>query len=393
MRLLNSLTLVLAAACYCPASTPDWFARARFGILVPAGADAAVWMPRIASSGARYVVTETPDEASAALARKHGLMLLDRAGYNNVGQWIPPGQPAQGGWEARFAMTASSGGATSRELIRLLIEVASKGGNLLLSLPPKPEDGAPALSEIGHWLRLNGESIFDTSPSPFDRMPFFGRATAKGNVLYLHLFQWPANGKLSIEGLQTAIVSAELLATGTPLKIAGATVELPAAAPQAAASVLKLALRGPAKVQPFILHPGPDGFITARPESCEVEARPGIVVRRDNREGRVYLSNWTRPIDVPTWKVSVPRDGRYEVEVIYSASEISKGVLFTITMRGPTMGMVKGTVEPTAGASRRFRISNMQLEAGNHILYVQPENKPGQQAMELEAVILHRIGD
>ena len=35
----------------------------------------------------------------------------------------------------------------------------------------------------------------------------------------------------------------------------------------------------------------------------------------------------------------------------------------------------------------------MELEAGSHMLLVQPENKAGQQAMELEAVILRRVGD
>jgi alpha-L-fucosidase len=397
MRLPRLWILLLAAACAGSAATPEWFAQARFGIHLPAGADAGVWMPRVARAGARYVVTETPDEASAELARKSGLLLLDRAGYANLGQIVPPGpvphKDLSATWEARFAMTEESGGATSRELIRLLIEAASKGGNLLLSLPPKAEDGGRALAEIGDWLRANGESIFDTTPSPFDRMPFFGRATAKGNVLYLHLFQWPSNGKLPVAGLQTEVVSAELLATGATLRFTGTTVELPAAAPAVAANVLKLTLKGPAKVQPYVLSPDQDGYITARPESCEFQTKPGMIVRRENRNDRVYLSHWTRAIDVPTWKVFVPRDGRYQVEVVYSAAEVSRNVLFTITMKGPTMGMVKGTVEPTAGASRRVKVSNMELEAGNHLLYVQPENKAGQPAMELEAVILHRIGD
>ncbi len=196
-----------------------------------------------------------------------------------------------------------------------------------------------------------------------------------------------------ISGLQTEIVSAELLSSGVKLKFAGATVDLPAKAPDLAASVLKLTLSAPPKVQPYILAPGRDGYITAKPESCEFETKPGMIVRRESRDGRVYLAHWTRAIDVPSWKVHVPRDGRYEVEVIYSAAEASRNVLFTITMRGPTMGMVKGTVEPTAEASRRLKVSNMQLEEGNHILYVQPENKAGQPAMELEAVILHRAGD
>lgn len=397
MRLLIPSIVTLLAALSCPGAVPAWFAHASFGVRMPAGADPKIWVPRIADSGARYVVTDVPDRATAELAGQRGLMLLDRADYSNVGQWVPPGplpRSKDGArWEARFAMTSDSGGATSRELIRLLIEVNSKGGNLLLSLPPNAEDGVRALAEIGRWLRVNGESIFDVSPSPFDRMPFFGRAMMKDRTLFLHLFQWPTNGKFVVPGLQNEIVSAELLGGGGKLAVTGATIDLPAAAPFAAASVVKVILDGPPEFQPYLLRPDQDGWIAARAESCEFESRPGMVIRRENRAGHVFLSHWTRAIDVPAWKVVVPKDGRYRVEILYSAGEASKDVLFTVTMKGPTMGMVKGTVESTGGAGRRFPVSDMELEAGNYMLLVQPENKADQPAMELEAVFLRRIGD
>ena len=243
-KLISSLAACVAIVQGADA-TPEWFSRARFGVRAPAGADAGVWMQRIANSGARYVVADSPDDALAESARKFGLMLLNRADYRNLGQWLPSGSLPRGKdrsqtWEARFGMTDDSGGATSRELIRLLIEAGSKGGNLLLSLPPRTEDGWRALKEIGQWLRVNGESIFDASPSPFDRMPFFGRATTKGNTLYLHLFQWPSGGKLPVPRLQNEILSAELLGTGAKLAKLGSTIQLPRTAPHEAASVVKL---------------------------------------------------------------------------------------------------------------------------------------------------------
>lgn len=397
MRLLIPSLVTGLALLSCSAATPEWFSHAGFGVQLPAGVDPKVWMPRIAHSGAKYVVSEGSDNALVELAGKSGMMILNQTEYSSLGQWVPPGTLPQTTererWESRFAIADNSGGATSRELIRLLIEVNSKGGNLLLTLPPRADDAVGALEEIGQWLHSNGESIFDTAPSPFDRMPFFGRATTKGNTLYLHLFQWPANSKLSIPELQNEIVSAELVGRSGKLMISGSTINLPPTAPHAAASVLKLTLREPAKALPYIVRPDQDGVITARAESCEFQTRPGMIARKDDRGGTAFLSHWTRAIDVPTWKVFVPQDGRYRVEVVYRAEESSKGVLFTITMKGATMGMVKGAVEPTGGASRRFSVSDMELEAGNQMLLLQPENKPGQTAMELEAVVLRRIGD
>lgn len=397
MKLLAIALATIAANLSVAAEPPTSGPGGGYGIRVPSGLDAVVWVPRVANSGARYIAVDSLEDDFSKRARLHGLPIV-LANYPNLGQWIPPGPVPPGSnrtapWEVRFAMTEDSGGTTSRELIRLLIEIRSKGGNLVLSLPPKADDAAPVLEEIGKWLRQYGESVLDTAQGPFDRMPFFGRATARGNTLYLHLFQWPANAKLSVPDLQNKIMSAELMGTDVKLTSSGASIELPRVAPHQAASVVKLTLDGPPKVRPYIIRPDKDGWITAPTESCEFDTRPGMTVRREDRRGSVFLSHWTRAIDVPTWKVFVPQDGRYSVEVVYRAGEASKGVLFTITMKGPTMGMVKGTVEPTGGVSRRHGVSNMVLEAGNHMLLVQPENKAGQVAMELEAVILRRAGE
>ena len=141
---------------------------------------------------------------------------------------------------------------------------------------------------------------------------------------------------------------------------------------------------------PEWLSPDRDGFITARAQGCSFQTPGKTVVRKDDRDGRVVLSNWTRATDVPTWKVRVPRNGRYLVEADYAAGPESAGVVYTVVMKGWTVGMVKGIVESTGGDSRRVRISDMELDAGDYVLSVHPENRKGQPAMTLEAVILHR---
>ena len=271
--------------------------------------------------------------------------------------------------------------------------MVSKGGNLLLDLPPQPDACARPLEEIGRWLRVNGESIFGTSQSPFDRMPFFGRATSKGNVLYLHLYQWRGNGRLPVPGLRNKIVSAEMLAGKQKLAVSGTTLDLPASGADPAATVIKLTLDGPPRAEPYVIQPDDNGVITATVAACEFETKAGQEVRKDDRNGRPILTHWTRAIDVPSWKVRVPRDGRYLVEMRYAANQMSAGVLYTVTMRGPTMGMVKGIVEATGAGGRQVRVSDTELEAGDYTVFIQPENKQGQPAMALEAVVLRRIGD
>jgi len=122
-------------------------------------------------------------------------------------------------------------------VIRNLVDIVSKGGNYLLNVGPTGDGIIPAgavndLQQVGAWMKANGESIYGTSASPIKAQPAWGRITRKGSTLYLHVFDWPADGKLSVA---TAGTSAHLLADpGTELKVtpgesAGTvTINLPA---------------------------------------------------------------------------------------------------------------------------------------------------------------------
>ena len=97
---------------------------------------------------------------------------------------------------------------SSRELIRMLTDIASKGGNYLLNIGPTsegvfPQESIDRLRDIGNWMQLNGEAIYHTSASPF-KTTEWGRCTQKttadGVQLFFHIFNWPDDHKLVIHG-------------------------------------------------------------------------------------------------------------------------------------------------------------------------------------------------
>jgi alpha-L-fucosidase len=142
-------------------------------------------------------------------------------------------------------------------LIRNLCDIASKGGNYLLNVGPKadgtiPQESIDRLRAVGQWMDVNGEAIYATTASPTAK-PAWGRITTKHvdgrTTLYLHVFDWPADGRLPV-GVTNKVVNARLLADPTR-KIAvdgggdsGLTVQLTGEAPDAICSVVALELEG-----------------------------------------------------------------------------------------------------------------------------------------------------
>jgi alpha-L-fucosidase len=177
-------------------------------------------------------------------------------------QQIPPKGLPGVDWESCMTMNDTWGykhydhnWKSSEDLIRKLADIASKGGNFLLNVGPTAEGLIPApsverLAAMGEWMKVNGRSIYGTSASPLGAVPW-GRCTAGRNRLYLHVFDWPQNGRLEVPGLKNRISKAYLLADTRrrPLAVesrspAGAVLSLPQEAPDPINSVVVLEVEG-----------------------------------------------------------------------------------------------------------------------------------------------------
>jgi alpha-L-fucosidase len=72
-------------------------------------------------------------------------------------------------WDSWCYLTKPNYKSAGR-IIHQLIDVVSKNGNLLLDVGPRPDGTIPdetqaRLRQIGAWLRINGEAIYDTHPA------------------------------------------------------------------------------------------------------------------------------------------------------------------------------------------------------------------------------------
>jgi len=137
---------------------------------------------------------------------------------------------------------------SSRDLIRTLVEVASRGGNFLLNVGPEPDgtiqpEFTERLEAIGRWMKANGESIYGTTYGPIQNAGSV-RTTAKGRNVFVHVFDWPGSTLELTANSLPRFRSAHLLASGAAVDFrqtsSRLTLHLPSQAPDPDVTVIKL---------------------------------------------------------------------------------------------------------------------------------------------------------
>ena len=275
------------------------------------------------------------------------------------------------------------GWKSTTELLRNLIDIASKGGNYLLNIGPTGEGLVPQptverLQEMGKWMDLNGESIYGTTASPFEKLTW-GRCTKRkhedGTTMYLHVFDWPKDGKLLIPGLQNKVKSAKLLVSDTKLKSKktenGIILDLPAEAPDAIASVIKMEIVGKPKVVQIFIKPTADGSIVlpAQLVDMPLPKKGGTPSLRENKEG-LEIGSWTNPEASVSWAFTALKGGDYEVLAEISGPENAQATIelgkATPSLNVDISGIQSAkATEETGGEKRLITLT----ATGNYLTY------------------------
>ena len=176
-----------------------------------------------------------------------------------------------GGWHYSRPEYERGAYKSAQTVVHMLVDIVSKNGNLLLSVPVRgngtiDEKEQAIVEEIGRWMAVHGDAIYDTRPwAVFGEGPAQHRTapltdqgmnegknapltaadvrfTAKGDAVYAFVMGWPAGREIAIAAMGTAaghlkkpVARVEFVGTGAPLAFRqaadGLKVTLPAAAP------------------------------------------------------------------------------------------------------------------------------------------------------------------
>jgi alpha-L-fucosidase len=278
-------------------------------------------------------------------------------------------------------------------LLRNLVDIASKGGNYLLNVGPTclgeiPEPSIERLKEIGKWMKVNGESIYATTASPFTRLTW-GRCTKKlndgGATLYLHVFNWPKDGKLVVPGLHNEVRSAWLLATDKTLKAAagqgGLTIEVPAEPLDAIDTVIVLEVKGKLDIEKVLPGQEADGTMVLPAPAAEIHGGGAQV---EEKGGQANIGYWTNARDWLSWQFKLEKGGRFDVmATIATPAESSK---FDLAV-GEQKLAVQATKTGSYETFKTVKLGEMQLEKGAHELSIKPVRDQWQ-PINLRSVVL-----
>jgi hypothetical protein len=283
--------------------------------------------------------------------------------------------------------------------VQLLAKAAARGGNTLMNVGPMgdgridPKD-VEILQGIGAWWRVNGESIRGTTCSPLP-VQTWGESTAKGSTLYLHVFEWPKDGRLVVGGLKSKVRAPRLLAEseGTiayklSVKALNASdvviTGLPRSARDKADSVIALEVVGDVEVDATrLLQPA---FASEALRVFDSELHGKGIKFGAGKTRDAYACEWTKTDQFITWSTRLNEAATYEVELTYDAEAGSSNGGFAVSFGGESL---KGVVKP--GVMQVAALGRVTLKPGSHEIKLFAVDLKGDEMMKPRALTLKPI--
>ena len=288
---------------------------------------------------------------------------------------------------------------SSAIILRRLIGAVGRGGAYLLNVGPDSLGRVPAtaayfLREAGKWIARYPDVVYAAGPSPWGHALAWGDVTMHGDdTLFLCVFDYPADGKLWLPGLQSEIASAGVLDNDNlipvPIDRRGAwtSFTLPAAAPDIPASIVVVKLKSVAQVDPtFGVYPNIKSELLV--EFAQVadadKARISWMEKFGEWKFATQVANWGHT-GTARWIVDVHQPGYYHVSLRY------KGVA-TAVWRVQAADQLLENRQPATAQYQLYPMGMIQFKtSGRHEIVVSlldaDRVQTSLQAMEISPVI------
>lgn len=330
---------------------------------------------------------------------------LARSASGNFGDYLNTGdRPAElrtvaGDWEA-IPTTNESYGYSKHDnshkpakfFIQLLANAASRGGNILLNIGPKGDGSfdqkdSRILDSIGSWMKTNSAAILGTERSALP-IQSWGVVTQKEQRLYLHVFEWPKDGKLLLAGLKTAVDATYLIADESETKLnvkrlnsSDLSIDIPAVAPDGSDAVLVLELKAPVKAEGTRLLSARN---TNRLLAFDASLHGKGFGFGDGKTDRYFVDGWKSKTQSLSWDFRTSQPVEYQVLIKYLSGATAGG---TYLLQLGDFKKELSVITQKAGVVTQD-IGTIKLNKGAAQLKIAPLQVPGNEPMKLLEVQL-----
>ena len=363
--------------------------------------------------------TKEQSQSFIDIIHKHlpDCIINDRIG-NGLGDYGTPEQyiPSSGGqsfFEVCMTMNDTWGykkydhsWKSAETVIHNLVDVASKGGNYLLNVGPTaegliPEASVRILQETGKWMHKYSESIYKTHGSPLCTLPY-GRCTAGEDKLYIHIFDWPDSGRITIPGIKSKINKGYMLADpqkkSLPLEhINNTDVILDISSVNSSPeylnpidTVVAIEYEGQLETDKTSLLFERDYKTFFRSADASINGATLKYELNDvwTQERDYITRNWSNINDSMNWDFRAFEEGEFNIEINYAAPAECKENEFKIIIDDTE---ISGKVNETRGwfEFKTFSLGKITLTSvGKHKISIKPASVSNSSLMNLKSIVL-----
>lgn len=215
---------------------------------------------------------------------------------------------------------------STSQLFQSLIDNVSLNGDFTLNIGPRadgtvPYESVSRLEDIGKWLTKNGEALYgNTGVELRSSQHDWGKLTTKTidgkQIVYAHIFNWPLDHTLRISGITSAPSKIELIKdNGRETLTAQQTgplmhIQVPSTQSDRYVSVVKLTFDQPIVLDKSIVGESTFGGFSLNGSNAITNTFKQV--QYDGKRPMHTNMDQAKPI---TWKVYIPKAGKYRVDV------------------------------------------------------------------------------
>jgi len=316
--------------------------------------------------------------------------------YKNTADRPAEFYPVTGDWEAIPTTNESYGyhkydssHKPVSHFIQLLARAASRGGNLLMNIGPKGDGTFDSkdlyiLNGIGKWMDQNGESIYGTTASVLP-LQNWGVSTMKGDKLYLHVFHYPADGKLYVGGLKSTYGKIYLLSgskkqlTAQRLNEKDIVITLTKSIKDTANTVIVVALKNKLMTD-TVRFMSPNIAVTRLLAFDAMQYGKGLSFG-DGKTNKFYVEGWKSTEQSLSWTIRSAATKKYNVVIKYLAGENSGGSFKLVVDKHTEFNFTVETNQDNTVITKK--LMEILLNTGVHEIEIKPIAITKQELMKL----------